>query len=89
MNSCDFGIYLKDECHKNTYTRTQGFKTFTELSGDIKETLLWRSGISGKEDESGIICYHHEYVFGTVFERKFTKCCDVFNTHTKRAKGIV
>ena len=41
MNSCDFGIYfIKDECHKNTYTRTQGFKTFTELSGDIRDTIV-------------------------------------------------
>ena len=33
------------------------------------------------------ICMHHSKMYGNAFERKFNKCCNIFNSHRERAKG--
>ena len=33
------------------------------------------------------MCFHHELKFGSVFERRHTKCANIFNKHKKTVKG--
>ena len=45
MDPCDLGIYLKDECHKLTYTRKIEQLDFNLLPEDDMKVLIWRAGI--------------------------------------------
>ncbi len=69
---CSIGEVLKDECNRKTYTRKIGYKHLSTLPKDEQEKILWRSGLSGHtfSVENVSICFHHELVFGRVFERR-------------------
>ena len=87
---CSIGEVLKDECNRKTYTRKIGYKHLSTLPKDEQEKILWRSGLSGHtfSVENVSICFHHELVFGRVFERRVSdKCCDVFRVHKMKVKG--
>ena len=88
LEVCDFGRFLEDECHKLSYCRSVG-KRILMPSDEIDAVLLWRARMVDymSPEASVTICYHHEAKFGAVFERKFTKCCDVCNLHKKAVKG--
>ena len=34
------------------------------------------------------ICYHHHSKLGTIFEKRFTKCCNLCKTHKRNVKGV-
>ena len=70
---CDFGVYLED-CHKLHHIRKPGIKLFSNIDSETGDVLLWRSGVRDKIIDS--ICFHHEAKFGSVFEKRFNKCCD-------------
>lgn len=87
---CSVGEVLEDECHRETYSRKTGLRPLDSLPADMKEKILWRCGLSDHifAAQDVKICFHHEQVYGRVFERRVPeKCCDVFNTHQKKAKG--
>lgn len=86
MDNCDFGRYLKTECHKLSSKKIKGFSEFNTLEETEQEILLWRAGLKNQEDITRI-CNHHLYFYKTVFERSFDKCCDIFTTHKKKVKG--
>ena len=69
--------------------RTIGFKSLADLTEEEKKVLLWRGG--RKEcviDADKLnICYHHHSKLGTIFEKRFTKCCNLFKTHKRNVKG--
>ena len=88
MEPCCFGENAGD-CHKTSYVRTIGFKSLAGLTEEEKKILLWRGG--KKEcviDTNQLkICYHHHSKLGTIFEKRFTKCWNLFKTHKRTVKG--
>ena len=88
LNMCDFGEAIGDECLKLSHTRIQGLGKLSDYSEDEQETLLVRAGIACHGDKTNMtICKHHSKRFGQVFERRFEKCCNIFNVHKVKAKG--
>ena len=87
LNKCDFGEAFGDECHKLSHARIQGLGNVSAYSDDKQETLLMRAGIACDGDKTDMtICIHHGKKFGRVFERRFEKCCNIFNSHKLKAK---
>jgi len=61
---------LWDKCHKFTYTRVK------------QEVLLkWRSGLRQLDTLETKCMNYYKHCSGSAFEKKFSKCCDVFKTH--------
>ena len=64
-------------------------KCLTGFTEEERKVLLWRGGkreyISNADKL--YICYHHHSKLGTIFEKRFTKCCDLFKTHKQIVKG--
>ena len=88
LNKCHFGEAIGDECHKLSHTRIQGLGNLSDCSEDEQETLLMRAGIACHGDKTNMtICIYHSKKFGRVFERRFEKCCNMFNSHKVKAKG--
>ena len=82
LNTCDFGEAIGDECHKFSHTIIQGLGNLSDYSDDEQETLLMRAGIACHGDKLNMtICIHHSQKFGRIFERRFKKCCKIFNAH--------
>ena len=69
---CSFGLLREQECHKLSYTRRVGLKKLTDIANDTREVILWRAGLLENFDftHDGTICFHHECLFGSKFERK-------------------
>ena len=38
---CSFGLSLKQDCHKLSYTRKTGLKKMADMPNDICKLLLW------------------------------------------------
>ena len=67
-DSCDFGKLLNTPCDKLLYAQQSGRKNIKELDENLKSILLWRARLL-KEKGMFTICFHHEQLFGKVFER--------------------
>ena len=68
QSKCYFGIHLDTPCHKLEFCRTAAIINLSDLEKDTQETLLWRAGLLNHGGEHLTICYHHQKVFGNVFE---------------------
>ena len=80
---CSFGVLLKTECHKDSYTRSSGTHNIADLDPSFVEILLWRAGLRDHEENVVTICEHHHQYYGNVFERKSkTKSCAGVLQHT-------
>ena len=77
---CYFGAQLDTQCHKLEFCRITGTITLADLEEDIQEILLWRAGLLGHDREL-TICFHHQQLFGNMFERKAKYCCWVLGSH--------
>lgn len=88
MESCDFGVD-KEDCHKTSYVRKSGVKKLSEFSEEERNLFLWRAGKRNLASncENLKICYHHEAKLGSIFEKKNTKCCNLFRVHKNNVKG--
>ena len=63
-------------------------ENLSDYSEDVQETFLMRARIAHQQDKTNMtICMHHSKMYGNVFERKFNKCCNIFNSHKAKAKG--
>ena len=58
----------------------------TDLEEDIQKILLWRAGLLGHEGEP-TSCFHHQQLFGNVFERRAKYCCGVLGSHQRRVQS--
>ena len=92
MKSCCFGVNPGD-CHKTSYVRKTGLKSFPDFTDEERKVLLWRGGKKEcvTDAEQLQICYHHNSKLGTIFEKRFTNCCNLFKIHKRnvnsQAKG--
>ena len=85
---CDIGLHLKDLCHKNTYTRNKQLLNLNNRSLEEKEEILWRVGILDNIEKYETICLHHEKVWDSKFESRYTKCSNIYNTHGSKKKAV-
>ena len=83
---CYFGVQLDTQCHKLEFCQTTGTVKLTDLEEDIQEILLWRAGLLGHEGEL-TICFHHQQLFGKVFEKRPKCCCRVLGSHQCRVQS--
>ena len=83
---CYFGVQLDSKCHKLEFCRTTGTVKLTDLDEDIQEILLWRAGLLGYKGEL-ITCFHHQQLFGNVFERRAKYCCGALGPHQRRVQS--
>ena len=86
-DSCDFGKLLNTPCAKLFYARQTGRKNIKELDDDLQFILLWRARLLEEKDNVFTICFHHEQLFGKVFERKADKCCSILKSHRCNIKA--
>ena len=57
---------------------------------DERENIIWRCGLKEHtfNTDDATMCFHHELVYGKVFERRVSqKCCDIYRTHKNKVKG--
>ena len=69
---CYFGVQLDTQCYKLEFWQT---------TGTVKLT-----GLFGHEGEL-TICFHHQQLFGNVFERRAKYCCGVLGSHQHRVQS--
>ena len=88
MKPCDFGVE-KEDCHKTSYVRKTEVKKLSEFSEEDRNLFLWRAGKRNLASncENLKICCHHEAKLGSIFEKKNTKCCNLFKVHKSCVKG--
>ena len=85
-DSCDFGKLLNTPCDKLLYARKAGRKNIKEFGDDLQCILLWRARLLEEKNSVVTICFHHEQLFGKVFERKADKCCSILKPHCCNSK---
>ena len=68
-DSCDFGKLLNTHCDKLLYARQTERKNIEELDENLQCNLLWRARLLEEKENVFTICFHHEQLFGKVFER--------------------
>ena len=79
---------LKTPCHKHDFCRSTGLKELAEFTEDAQNTYLWRAGLLDHQPKAKTICFHHEQLFGNVFERRATKCCGKLKNHRHKVIGL-
>lgn len=88
LSKCNFGETMGDECHRLSHTRIQGMEKLSDYCADMQEIFLMRAGMTLQQDKTNItICIHHSKMLSGVFERRFNKCCNIFNIHKGKVKG--
>ena len=82
---CAISNILGDPCHKLSYCRKIGLKKIELFDSEMREVIMWRSGLSvlnvGAE-----ICLHHEQLLTSRFASMHMKCFDPFKSHRKNVK---
>ena len=86
-DSCDFEKLLNIPCDKLLNARQTGRKNIKELDDDLQCILFWRARLLEKKDNVFTICFHHEQLFGKIFERKADKCCGILKSHRRNSKA--
>ena len=87
IEDCSIGLKLNKECHAQTYVQKKSLNKVSNLSDVDKELIAWRSGI--ELDNSFTICRHHEIFLLKKYSTFQTTCCDPFNSHQDKRKGII
>ena len=70
---CDFDRILKTECNLKHFTRKCRIKNLDDFEKDEADVYLWRAILLNVK-EKGML--HYEQVFGNIFERRESRCCD-------------
>ena len=90
-DSSDFGKLLNTPCDKLLYAQQTKRKNIKELHDDLQCILLWRARLLEEKDNVFTIYFHHEQLFGKVFERKADKCCSILKSdhHNSKAHRVI
>ena len=81
---CSFGKFLNSECHRNLKPSITSLSEFEDHDQSI---LKMRAGMLITDLSILNICRYHELHYGEYFERRQTKCCDIFQKHKKKTVG--
>ena len=58
-----------------------------DFERDEADVNLWGAGLLNVKDKGMTILLYYEQVFGDVFERRESKCCEVLMKHSRNVKG--
>ena len=58
-----------------------------DFERDEADANLWGAGLLNVKDKGMTILLYYEQVFGDVFERRESKCCEVLMKHSRNVKG--
>lgn len=83
---CSIGILQGSECHLKTYTTLYQIEPFEDLSSDVREILMWRTGLT-LINYKATTCLHHKHVYLKRYVQKQSRCCNPFNIHSKARRG--
>ena len=69
--------------------RRTGLKNLADFTDEERKVLLWRGGMRDciTDSKQLHICYHHNAKLGSNFEKRFTKCCNLFKVRKQNVKG--
>lgn len=82
-NSCKIGVNLNEQCHKMSYTRKQGLIAINSLKKDDKLLMERRTGVHFEDSDQ--LCYHHEVMYLSGYQKKSAKyCADPWFLHKKK-----
>ena len=73
-----------DECHKIWYVKRKELLPIAKLKQNELELAEWRSGVKVSDciyDSSAKLCLHHYQVYMERFEKRQTKCSNIFQCH--------
>ena len=87
-DSCSVGKALEDECHKLTYTRIKQLLNFNTIKEE-KILLKWSSSLWHLDALEAVCMHHYKSFIGNAFEKKYSKCCDIFQKHAKKSKQTI
>ena len=87
-DSCSVDKALEDECHKLTYTRIKQLLNFNTIKEE-KVLLKWRSSLQHFDALETVCMHHYKSFIGNAFEKKYSKCCDIFKKHAKKSKQTI
>ena len=86
VENCFIGkLKDSDECHKTWYVKQQDLLPLSKLKRDELELLEWRSGVKVSDciyDSSAKVCLHHHQLYIKRYEKRQTKCCNLFQYHS-------
>lgn len=87
---CDFkDLQGSGECHKSWLTRQTALEKVCDFEEEFQQTLLWRAGLKEVDGKKELmICSHHKELYGSAFEKKFQKCCNIYGKHTRGKKAV-
>ena len=85
----DFGKLLNTPYDKLFYARQTVGKNIKKLDDDLQCILLWTARLLEERDKVFMVCFHHEQVFGKVFEKKADKCCSILKSHNNKAHTVL
>ena len=74
-----------EECHKTWYVKRKELLPIAKLKQNELELVKWRSGAKVSDciyDSSAKLCLHHYQVYMERFEKRQTKCCNIFQCHS-------
>ena len=83
-NICDFDRILKTECNLQHFTRNCRIKNLDDFERDEEDVYLWRAGLEGERNDHML---HYGQLFGNVFERRESECCEVLMKHRRKVKA--
>ena len=88
--NCNFKeLHGSGECHKSWLTRQNALEKVCDFEEELQETLLWRAGMKEAVENQELMIYsHHKELFGSAFEKKFQKCCNIYGKHTRGRKVV-
>ena len=85
---CSVGLFLNEDCHKQTLVRQKGIMDISDLPSDSVELLKWRCGLDCLEPAMNI-CFHHEKKYITRFAQFQRICCDPYKRHKGPVKSTL
>ena len=74
-----------DKCHKIWYVKRKELLPIAKLKQNELELVEWRSGVKVSDCiyvSSAKLCLHHYQVYMKRFEKRQTKCCNIFQCHS-------
>ena len=78
---CSFGEFMESTWHRNLKPSTTSLSEFGE---DEQTIFKMRAGIMLTDESVVNICRYYQLHLRDYFEKKQTRCCDIFQKHKKK-----
>ena len=85
---CTVGIRSESKCNLKTYSGIVGVQSVFEIEPDIRETMLWKSGLTIL-NINATVCWHHKYILLNHDATQQKICCNPFGLHKSVCRGRI